>query len=127
MKNREIIKNINNLMQLQKDQSELIKKDLSLPRLPLKVVLAINRNKKRMIDEYKTYESTLSQYLAENNTNINSIASLSQEEQTKIMEEINNLQDVDVNIEIAKISECDFGDYIPTLEELDVLSFMIEF
>lgn len=127
MKNREIIKNINNLIQLQKEQSETIKKDPSLPRLPLKVVLAINRNKQKMIDEYKIYETTLSQYLSEHNTSINNISELSQDEQLQITNQISALQETDVSVEIAKISESDFDDYIPTLEELDILSFMIEF
>ena len=126
MKNRDIIKNINNLIKLQNEQAEMIKNNPLLPRLPLKISLAINRNKQKMVDEYKIYEKTLNQYLKDNGVINGNFTSLELDTQQKLQEQINELQNEDVNIDIVKFNEVDFKDYTPTLEELDILSFMIE-
>lgn len=131
MKNREIIAYLNGLIEVTNNQDEAIKKDPSIRRFPAKVSFAINRNKKVLVDEYKTYLETLQGLNEQYGLNMTTegkieLSSLPEEKKERYIVELNNLQDVDVEIEVHKINEAAFGDYEPTLKELELLDFMFE-
>ena len=131
MKNREIIAYLNGLIEITNNQDEAIKKEPSIKRFPAKVSFAINKNKKKLTEEYKTYLETLQEINKNYNLAMNpdgrvELASLDEELRKKYLEELNSLQDVSVEVEVHKINEAAFGDYEPTLKELEALDFMLE-
>ena len=131
MKNREIIAYLNGLIEVTNNQDDAIKKDPSIRRFPAKVSFAINRNKKVLIEEYKTYLETLQGLNEQYNLNMTKegkveLSSLPVKDKDKYIAELNSLQDVNVEVDIHKINEAAFGDYEPTLKELELLDFMFK-
>lgn len=131
MKNREIIAYLNGLIEVTNNQGDAIKKDPSIRRFPAKVSFAINRNKKVLIEEYKTYLETLQGLNKQYDLNMTTegkveLSSLPVKDKDKYIAELNSLQDVNVEVDIHKINEAAFGDYEPTLKELELLDFMFE-
>lgn len=131
MTNREIISSIYALDKLTKEQEEAIKKEPTLKRMPIKVTYGIDRNKKLLANEHKIFLDELQKLnevygLKIDDKGMISLADLSVEQREEYSHKLVELQEIDVNVNIHKISIDDFGAYEPTLKELEVLSFMIE-
>ena len=100
--------------------------------MPIVITFAINKNKKAITAAHENYINegltVLNQkynVIVDETGSVN-IENLSEEERKEYIAELNKLQDVEVEVEIQKVTQEDFRDYNPTLTELDILSFMIE-
>lgn len=130
MKNKEILAYANNLGLLTKNQDELINKDPSTPRYPVKLSFAINKNKRALAEAGKDYQTTFDEitnkYSLEVKDGKINLEKLSEEQRKKFADEVNELLDTDTEVNIHKVEEDAFGTYEPTLAELECLSFMME-
>lgn len=131
MKYREMISAITNINIITIEQDKAIKNNPELARMPIGVTDAINRNKKALMKEYDNYTDSLKvlneKYGVMPNANGDiELGSLSDDDKKKYCVELDELLNVTFDIQLKNISADMFGNYEPTLKELDILGFMMD-
>jgi|GEM_PF-2457493 len=116
MKNFEIVRNINNLTEFKNRNKDT--------KIPIKISFTINRNLKTLVKEYTVYKETLEELEAEYKC---SASSISDDTPQEFVSKLNELCNTDVDAEIDKINESDFGEYDITPYDLDLLSSIINY
>lgn len=111
MKNIEIVNALNNLISFVDAQ-----KRSNTALLSVKGQFAIKSNERALLDKYKPYEDTLNEikekYEGKNETE-------------ECFNEMKELMNIEVDVELRKVSEDDFKDGV-TIEEIMMLDFMTE-
>ena len=130
MTNKDIINNLNNISYLTNWQRDMLK-DGNIQPLPVKITFAINKNKKLMENEYNFYIDQLNELNTKYNITFNEDGSinnlnLTDDNLVQYYKEVEQIQSIEIDIKLHKITEEDFGNYSPTLMELDILLFMME-
>lgn len=131
MKNREILKNYNTLLARSMNEKKEIEKNKDYQRLPIKVIHAIYTNQIALEKALEPYAKAVialgNKYNVEMtifNLNIkrNEIAN---ELVADFDKELKELLDVEVDVDINKISIDSFGDYQISQEDYELIAFMI--
>lgn len=131
MKYREMISAISNINVITIKQEETLKKNPELAKMPIGVADAINRNKKALMKEYENYTDSLKilneKYGVMPNANGDiELVNLSDDDKKKYCVELDELLNVSFDIQLKNVTVDMFGNYEPTLRELDMLGFMMD-
>lgn len=131
MKNREIIRVLNDIDELFKNRREIKKNNPSLQSVPADINLKVMRNKKNLETAYASYDELRKDSLALiEGINLDNMAVLTEDEREKvnnINKEIAELLETENPVKIEKINEKDIERSNLDIEELSALSFMLEF
>lgn len=131
MKNREIIRVLNDIDELFKNRREIKKNNPSLQSVPADINLKVMRNKKNLETAYASYDELRKDSLALiEGINLDNMAVLTEDEREKVNnsnKEIAELLETENPVKIEKINEKDIERSNLDIEELSALSFMLEF
>lgn len=119
--NRQLIAMLNNIGTLKNECTVM----------PLKVSFTISRAMKILENEYKTYIEELQKVNNSYSITIDeegklNLAHLSEEQRIEYFDKVEELLEIEIDINIPKVKEEDFGSYEPTFKELDLLNFMLD-
>lgn len=131
MKNKDIISTIYGLTEIMVQQEEEIKKDPSIKRIPIKIAYGISKNKKMLEEENKTFVDELRKLNDEYGLDFDEkgnipLVGLDNDKRVEYANKLTELQNIDVNVNIHKVTVDDFGEYTPSIKQLDILSFMLD-
>lgn len=131
MKNKDIISTIYGLTEIMVQQEEEIKKDPGIKRIPIKIAYGISKNKKMLEEENKTFVDELRKLNNEYGLDFDekgniSLVGLDNDKRVEYANKLTELQNIDVNVNIHRVSVDDFGEYTPSIKQLDILSFMLD-
>lgn len=131
MKNREIIRVLNDIDELFKNRRELKKNNPSLQSVPADINLKVIRNKKNLETAYAAYDELRKDTMALiEGINLDNLAALTEGEREKVNntnKEIAELLETENPVKIEKIGEKDIERSNLDIEELAALSFMLDF
>lgn len=131
MKNREIIRVLNDIDELFKNRREIKKNNPSLQSVPADINLKVMRNKNNLETAYASYDELRKDSLALiEGINLDNMAVLTEDEREKVNntnKEIAELLETENPVKIEKINEKDIERSNLDIEELSALSFMLEF
>ena len=131
MKNREIIRVLNDIDELFKNRREIKKNNPSLQSVPADINLKVMRNKKNLETAYAAYDELRKDTMALiEGINLDNMAALTEEEREKVNnsnKEIAELLETENPVKIEKINEKDIERSNLDIEELAALGFMLSF
>ncbi len=131
MKNREIIRVLNDIDELFKNRRELKKNNPTLQSVPADINLKVMRNKKNLETAYAAYDELRKDTMASiEGINLDNLAALTEGERKKVKntdKEIADLLETENPVKIEKIGEKDIERSNLDIEEISALTFMLEF
>lgn len=132
MKNKEILRNYNALMARAMKEREEIEKNKDFPRLPIKVIHAIHTNQIELEKAIKPYAESINELGSKYNVEMTIFdlnkkrSEIAENKAAEFDKDLTELLDVDVNVDIKKISVEEFGNYQISQEDYELIAFMIK-
>ncbi len=129
MKNKEIIKALNDIEELLKNRRQLKQNNPSMENLPADINLKIIKNKKSLEAAYDVYDVVRKEIMTQiAGISTENMEALTEEEKERIKSanrQIGELLDAENTISVEMIDETDIERSNMDIEELAALSFMI--
>lgn len=95
-------------------------------KMNIKTAYAIMKNKKELSNAIVPYNESLKLLFEKYETTVEEFRNLPEKELQKLNKELDELLNIDVDVKIQKIKIEDFGDCDISINDMELLGFMIE-